>query len=112
MRLGDNNFFNLFSRIVHATNPSRDRDQWEVAGVRWVRERNVHRGANFSFQIEVHTLHHPARRGGWTLLVATEMWWPPDRRKTFRHGRWVHLTQGARANVLKWFQEREKELEK
>lgn len=111
MRLGDNNFFNLFSRLVHVTNPNRDCDKWEVAGVRWIWERNVHWGSNFSFQIEVHTLHHVARRGGWLLLVATEMWWPADRRKTFRHGRWIHLVEGARANVLRWFAERQDELE-
>ncbi len=111
MRLGDNNFFNLFSRLVHATNPDRDRDRWEISGVHWMRERNVHWGPNFSFQIEVHTLHHAALRGSWLLLVVTEMWWPVDRRKTFRHGRWVHLVVGARANVLRWFAERQDELD-
>ena len=111
MRLGDNNFFNLFSRLVHKSNPGRDRDSWEVAGVRWTRERNVHWRANFSFQIEVHTLHYAARRNGWLLLAATEMWWPENREKTFRHGRWIHVCEGARTNVLKWFAERERELE-
>ena len=111
MRLGDTNFFNLFSQVVRATNPNRDCDTWDVAGVHWQRERNVHWGANFSFSLEVHTLHHAARRGGWTLLVATEMWWPPDRRKTFRHGRWVHIIDGARNNILKWFADRERELD-
>ena len=70
MRLGDNNFFNLFARLAAATNPDRDCDEWQTDGVRWLRRRNV-LWASLSFQIETHELRHTARPR-WTLLFVHE----------------------------------------
>jgi hypothetical protein len=46
----------------------------------------------------------------WILLVGRETWWQGGKSDAFRNGHWVHLSRGARADVLKWFQEREREL--
>jgi hypothetical protein len=110
MRLGDINFFNLFARIAAATNKNRDCDAWRVAGVDWTRQRHIHWGPRYSFQIEVHELVSPGRIG-WQLLVAHEMWWPRDRVKTFRNGRWTHMSEGSKSKMLAWFAERQEELD-
>jgi hypothetical protein len=110
MRLGDTNFFNLFARLAAASNKNRDCDSWRVADVTWTRARHVYWGPCYSFQIETHELVRPGR-GGWQLLVAHEMWWPEDRKKTFRNARWSHLAEGPRTKVLEWFKERERELD-
>lgn len=109
MRLGDNNFFNLFGRLTAASNKDRDCDEWRVAGVHWIRQRHSSWCANTSWQIEVHTLRQGGRKA-WTLLFVHEMWWPPNREKTIRNARWVHLADGARNDVVRWFAEREAEL--
>jgi hypothetical protein len=41
VRLGDINFFNLFKRLLASTNPDRDRDEWQIAGVTWRRKRSI-----------------------------------------------------------------------
>lgn len=110
VRLGDNNFFNLFARVAAATNPDRDRDEWETSGVRWRRERNL-RWATTSFQIETHELHHAAKPK-WTLLFVHETWWGPVRQKAIRNAHWTHLHDGNRHDVLRWFAERQEELDK
>ena len=109
MRLGDNKFFNLFALIASSSNADRTCDAWDVDRVRWTRERATHRGPHWSFQIEIHTLER-AGRAGWILLVGRETWWQGGKSDAFRNGHWVHLSHGARADVLKWFQEREREL--
>ena len=108
MRLGDTNFFNLFARLAAASNPDRDCDEWQVAGVAWRRQRHVH-WAPLSFQIETHTLSHAARPR-WTLTFVHETWWSEDRGKAIRNTHWTHLESGDRREVLRWFAEREKSL--
>jgi len=109
MRLGDNAFFNLFSRLAAASNRDRDRDQWEVEGVQWRRQRHVHWSA-LSFQIVTHELERKSRRP-WKLLLVHETWWGRDRSKTIRNSHWVHLAAGARSDALAWFAARERELD-
>jgi hypothetical protein len=41
MRLGDNNFFNVFQRLAAASNENRDCDEWSMAGLRWRRQRHI-----------------------------------------------------------------------
>ncbi|HTQ14679.1 MAG TPA: hypothetical protein VMH86_12470 [Rhizomicrobium sp.] len=109
MRLGDGNFFNLFSRLVTATNPDRDRDEWQAGAVRWRRRRHVE-WSTLSFQIETHELEH-AVRPRWRLVFVHEIWWGIDRGKAIRNAHWVHLAQGDRRDVLKWFQARQAEID-
>jgi hypothetical protein len=109
MRLGDARFFNLFALLASASNPART-SRWKVAGVTWTRSRVSHASPDHGCQIEIHTLCH-AGRDGWILLSAQESWWDGARRDPFRNGRWVHLTSGKRADVLRWFTAREAELE-
>ena len=110
MRLGDTKFFNLFALVASAGNPARA-DRWQSDDVSWARERTSHRAALHSFQIDLHILHHEGRRS-WTLMVARETWWEGGAREPFRDGRWVHLSNGARADVIKWFSAREAALER
>jgi hypothetical protein len=109
VRLGDNNFFNLFKRLLASTNPDRDRDEWQIAGVTWRRKRSI-QWASHSFQIETHELVH-ASRPRWSLLLVQEVWWGTDRRKSIRNAHWVHLQNGARIDVLRWFAKRQEELD-
>ena len=111
MRLGDTKFFNLFALLASTSNPDRTRDRWEVSGVTWTRERTTRAGPDYFFQIEVHILRHSGRRG-WTLIAGHETWRDGAHKDAFRNGRWVHLVKGARADVLKWFAEQERELER
>jgi hypothetical protein len=111
MRLGDTKFFNLFALLAVSTNVDRSSDQWQVGQVAWTRERSSYKGPLYSYQIEVHTLRHAGRRG-WTLLTGHENWWDREHKDAFKNGRWVHLAKGARADVLKWFAEQEKALER
>ena len=110
MRLGDSNFLNLFARLAAATNKNRDCDEWDVAGVHWIRQRHINWNATASFQIETHVLRQAGRKG-WTLLYAHETWWTEDRKRAFRNASWVHLSSGNRADVLRWFSERQDELD-
>lgn len=110
MRLGDANFLNLFSRVAARTNPDRDRDEWRTDGVHWLRQRFVNWNANLSFQIETHTLRHAAR-DAWTLLYVHEIWWGETRETTIRNAHWVRLERGSRKDVLRWFSDRERELD-
>jgi hypothetical protein len=110
MRLGDTKFFNLFALLAVGTNADRS-DQWQTGQVAWTRERASYKGPLYSFQIEVHTLRNAGRRG-WTLLTGHETWWDREHKDPFKNGRWVHLAKGARADVLKWFAEQEKALER
>lgn len=110
MRLGDANFLNLFARIAAQSNSDRDCDAWRVAGVHWQRQRLVNWGAGFSFQIETHILMHAARIP-WSLLFVHELWWGETREKTIRNAHWVRLQKGSRRDVLKWFTDRELEIE-
>ncbi|MBI3677680.1 MAG: hypothetical protein HY243_13805 [Proteobacteria bacterium] len=109
MRLGDSKFQNLFALLVSATNKDRDCDEWRVAGVEWRRQRSV-QWAPISFQIEIHQLTHTARPK-WTILSVHEIWWKRDRRKAIRNAYWTHLENGSRNDVLKWFRERQEELD-
>jgi hypothetical protein len=76
----------LFARLLAASNPDRDLDEWQVGSVHWTRERHLHWAARYSFQIELNSLRHLGRRH-WTLIVAHEIWWSSDRRKAIRNGR-------------------------
>ena len=109
MRLGDNNFCNLFQRLVVHSNRDRDCDEWSVAGVRWRRHRHIH-WSLVSHQIEIHELAH-AGRPKWVLIFVHELWWGADRRRAIRNAHWVHLDSGDRRHVLRWFEDRQRELE-
>jgi hypothetical protein len=109
VRLGDTNFFNVFSLVAATTNPDRRCDAWTVGHVRWTRERTTHKGPTYTFQIELHTLTHDGRHG-WTLLLGHEIWWEAGAKDAFRNGRWAHLVKGSRTDVIKWFAAREEEL--
>lgn len=110
MRLGDTKFFNLFALLATASNPGR-KDCWQCGEVSWSRERSTLRTAHYSYQLELHVLRRGGRRP-WTLLAAHETWWDQKRKDAFRNGRWVHLSEGTRQDVLKWFAAREAELER
>jgi hypothetical protein len=109
MKLGNRQFFNLFARLIAATNPDRDCEEWEVEGVHWRRERHIH-WAVTSYQMEVHRLF---RKTGpaWTLLFVHETWWSANRKKSIRDACWTHLETGTRRDVIRWFDERERELD-
>jgi len=110
LKLGDTKFFNLFALVAAATNGDRTRDRWQSHGVDWRRERVSQRSAERAFQIELHTLVHSGRNG-WTLLMCHESWWDGVKPEPFRSSKWTHLARGNRAHVLKWFAERESELD-
>lgn len=110
MQLGNKTFFSLFVRLVAATNSNRDCEEWQVSGVRWRRQRHS-LWASASFQIEMHELRHTARPT-WTFLFVRETWWSADRRRAIRDACWTHLESGNRRDVLRWFEEREKELDR
>jgi hypothetical protein len=110
VRLGDNNFFNLFARLITASNPDRECDEWQVEGVRWRRQRHI-RWAALSFQIETHELQRPAKPA-WRLIFVHETWWGADRRKAIRNTHWTHLAAGNRRDVLRWFGERQDEMDR
>jgi len=108
MRLGDNKFYNLFTRLVAASNPDRDRDEWSHDGVHWRRSRHVH-WAPLSFQIETYRLTHTARPR-WSLIFVHETWWGENRGKAIRNSHWTHLENGDRRDVLRWFSAQESQL--
>jgi len=109
MRLGDTSFFNLFALVASTSNPARA-SRWQVAGVTWTRRVSRHAEADFTVQLDIHTLQQGGRHG-WTLLSVQESWWDGARRDPFRNGRWVHLTDGRRTDVLRWFGARQDELD-
>ncbi|MGH6870556.1 MAG: hypothetical protein ACREHE_03530 [Rhizomicrobium sp.] len=110
MRLGDNNFFNLFARLIAASNPDRYRDTWQIDGVAWSRQRHIHWAA-LSHQIETHRLVRTARPH-WTLIFVHETWWGEDRAKAIRNAHWTHLEAGDRRDVLRWFEKRQAEIDR
>lgn len=108
MRLGDNNFYNLFARAVSATCPDRDCDEWTTDGVRWRRQRHV-LWSGVSFQVEIHELVRTAKPE-WAFVFVHETWWGTDRRKAIRNSHWARVENGNGRDVLAWFAQREKEL--
>jgi hypothetical protein len=110
VRLGDTGFFHLLERLAAATNSDRDCDEWQVAGVRWRRQRDIH-WSQTSYQMEMHELYHGAQPR-WELLFVHEIWWGPDRRTAIRNARWTHLVHGSRPDVLAWFRDRYDEFER
>lgn len=109
MQLGNKAFFTLFAQLVAATNPNRDCEEWQVNSVRWRRQRHS-LWATVSFQLEIHELRHTTRPN-WTFLFVRETWWSADRRRAIRDACWTHVESGNRRDVLRWFTEREKDLE-
>jgi hypothetical protein len=109
MRLGDSKFFNLFALLASTSNPARA-DRWQIDEVSWTRERTSHRAPRHSFQIEVHLLNRKGRYP-WTLMVARETWWEGGASQPFRDGRWVHILEGTRPDIIKWFSAREAALQ-
>lgn len=109
MQLGNIDFFNLFARVVAATNANRDCDEWQVDGVVWKRERYAC-WAPTSHQIEVHRLIHKAKPS-WMFLFIRETWWAANRKKAIRDMRWTHVETGSRRDILRWFQMRQTELD-
>ena len=110
MRLGDTKFLNLFALLAVASCPDRECCAWRVEGVEWRRERMAHKGPDFIAQIETHILTR-AGLNGWALLIGHETWWDGRKHDAFRNGKWVHVVNGNRATILKWFAERERDLE-
>lgn len=110
MRLGDRSFFNVCECLVAAARPQRECGDWEHKGVHWTMQRQSNLSSHASFQIETQRLHRPGR-SGWALLLVHEIWWGERRDKAVRNARWVHLASGSRKEVLKWFAERQRELE-
>ena len=110
MRLGDRAFFNLCECLVAAARPKRECGEWDHKGVRFSLQRHSSLDGHSSFQIETQRLYR-AGRNGWALLLVHEIWWGEHRDKAIRNGRWVHFASGSRTEALKWFAERQKELE-
>lgn len=108
MRLGSNNFHNLFALLASATNKERDCDAWQVDGVQWRRQRSIQWGP-VSFQIEVHELRHAARPQ-WVLIFVRETWWGTPRDKAIRNAHWAHVPEGRRQDVQRWFERQESAL--
>ncbi len=106
MRLGDTKFFNLFALIASTANPDRSCHAWQVGPVSWSRQRSSFNGPRYAFQMDVHTLRCSGRQG-WCLIVGRETWWEEGRKDPFRNGQWVHVSQGRRKDVEKWFSEQE-----
>jgi hypothetical protein len=98
MKLGNRQFFNAFAQLIAATNPDRDCEEWDVAGVHWRRERHI-QWATKSYQLEIHRLCRKTRPS-WTLLFVREIWWSADRRKAIRDACWTHLESGSGRDVL------------
>jgi hypothetical protein len=99
-------FFRLWEDVQAASNPGRQRDNWEVAGATCTRERHSYHGSSHSMQIEVHRLVYWGGRGssGWEILVITERWWDPHaHNKAIRDTTWCRLLKGQARDVFTWF---------
>ena len=110
MRLGDRNFFNLFQRLVAASNPNHDCDQWEIKDTSWRRHRHLHWAA-LSFQLVAYEIEHGGH-AGWRLLFVRETWWPTNRQRAIRDTSWAHVEYGSRRDVITWFKSREQGLDR
>ena len=75
----------------------------------WRRQRNVH-WSTLSYQIELHELQHTARPK-WRLIFVHEIWWGRSRSESIRNMHWTHLEGGNRRDVLKWFEDRQREMD-
>jgi hypothetical protein len=103
----DSQLLPRWHRVYAASNPGLTRDSWEVDGVTWRRQRHSYWGADYSFQFEVHTLVREGRdKATWSLLVAVEHWWGPDRERGSRTVEWCRLLTGRAEAVQAWLKQK------
>lgn len=105
--LSDAAFFRVFDALADAGNPGLKLKSWDFAGAEWRRDRYSIAGADYSFVVEVFTIHH-ASRPRWTLIAAKEHWWGAEQEGAIRSARWARPTSGRRADILTWFREQER----
>ena len=107
----DNAFFLLFERIVSDGNPGLKLDHWTKYGVSWERVRHVFSGPSYGFTLESF-LANKIGRNGWELLVMKEHWWAGRRGDVIKFQHWAKPMNGNRQDILKWFSENRKALDK
>ncbi|MGH6990242.1 MAG: hypothetical protein ACREFD_09185 [Stellaceae bacterium] len=101
--LHSRSFFWQWQAVYAASNPGREKEHWEVDGVSWTKERSLHWGKDYSFQIETHRLERTSGgRIDWRIMVVTERWWGPDRDRAVRDTAWSTLISGRADRVLQW----------
>ena len=105
MRRNLNNraFFLQWELLYAATNPGYRKDQWDVGGVEWNKDRHSYWGEHYSVSLDVHRLICRQKGGGaWQLLVVAETWWGPDRDRSIRNTRWCKVLAGTSQQISEW----------
>jgi hypothetical protein len=91
--------------IVKSPAAGLARHKWEAAGVDCVLDRHSYFGELYSFDVEVLRLHAKAPpRAKWQLYLVTEFW-RNEAGETVRMAKWLKLTAGKRADVMRWITE-------
>lgn len=99
-------FFRVFDLLLSTTNPGMRQWSWSVDGVNWQRERHSFTGSQHGLTIEIVTVTHPSKRG-WSLMVVKEYWWVGKESRAVKALRWAKPIEGERADILRWFRDRE-----
>jgi len=76
--------------------------KWESSGVECVLDRHSYYGEMYSFDVEVlHLRLKVASHLKWQLYLVTDFW-RNEAGETVRMTKWLKLTAGKRADVMKW----------
>jgi hypothetical protein len=104
-RLSRASVINDIERIVKNPAVGLGKHKWEWSGAECVLDRHTFYGEMYSFDVEVlHLRLQVASRLKWQLYLVTEFW-RNEAGETVRMTKWLKLTAGKRADVMKWIAE-------
>ncbi len=91
--------------IVRTPGAGLGKHKWEARGVECILDRHSYYGEMYSFDVEVlHLRLRVATRVKWQLYLVGEFW-RNEAGETVRMTKWLKLTAGKRADVMRWIVE-------
>ena len=104
-RLSRSRVINDIELIVKAPVVGLGKHRWETRGVECVLNRHSYHGDLYSFDVEVLRVERViSGRRKWEVYAVTEFW-RTQGEETARMTKWLKLTAGKAADVMKWIVE-------
>lgn len=104
-RLSRSRVINDLESIVKTPVAGLGRHRWEARGAECVLDRHSYHSALYSFDIEVLRVRLMGlRHQKWSLYVVSEIW-RSDAHEEARFVKWLKVTSGKSAEVMKWIVE-------